>query len=86
MKERKVSKSEKKLLSFSPSISQCLSFRELVYLPNCCGTVVFLWLTGGKGYWFWYEENKNNNLIGYILKKERWCKAKIDRTHILRYY
>ncbi len=77
---------EKKLLSFYPSISQCLPHEHIRYLQNCVGTDIFLWLANGDGFWFKYVKDDKRYLVGAMLRDGYWNNARIDRMKILRYY
>lgn len=85
-KRFKASEAEKKLLSFSPSISGCLPHGHIRYIQNCTGTVIFLWLVNGSGFWFKYIKNDKRYLVGFLLRDGYWHSVRVDRMNILRYY
>ena len=77
---------QKNLLRFIPNISYCISHNNLKFIRNCVGTIIFLWLNNGKGFWFKYEGHENKYLTGYFMCNNQWRKTKVDSMNILRYY
>jgi len=76
---------EKKLLGYIPAPAACLPARLLPAGPALRGMVLFLWLTGGRGFWYRVESARRDMLTGYIFSSGWWYYLPVSRRQIRRY-
>lgn len=55
-------------------------------VQNYCGTIVYLWLTDGREFWFYIDFCDKESLSGCYWGNQCWNVGRIPAEHILAYY
>jgi len=77
---------QRRLLRDPPSPSCCLRLRDVSELENLAGTIIYLCLSGGEGFWYQPLAVRGGTLDGFALSGGRWRRRRLPLRCVRRYF
>jgi hypothetical protein len=77
---------QRSVLRDPPSPACCMRLRDPSELERLAGTIVYLWLSGGTGFWYQPLAARGGLLDGFALSGGLWRRRSVPLRCVRRYF